>query len=248
MNATASASQPSLDQPHTLFFFVATLVFLAVAVLPPLWLRQDRKWRRPYWAAVGAAAICVFLAAVPDWKLGVGMSLFGLAFMTASAYIYSPFIKIRGKVYALHVRDSLPDATPDVEPVSATADPDYDPAPDSYGGLTSAKKYWWLLLPATAMCVVNLLAYAGDKRNPSIALLSALGLLIVANGLGYFDASWDYPVARGQRLQFGIVAAMTAGLFAIFYLAAYTAGKRWPVRRKQSMEYRAHPHHQKRYP
>jgi drug/metabolite transporter superfamily protein YnfA len=244
MSAIASAPQPSLEQPHTLLFFIATLVALAVAVLPPLWMRHDRRWRLPYWLAVLAAAAFVFMAAFPDWQLGLGMSAFGLVFMTVSAYFYTPFIKVRGKIYALHVRDSLADG--DTPP--GGTDAEHDPSPDSYAGLTDAKKYWWLILVAMAICVLNLVSYAGGQHKPVAAVLSALGLLVIANGLGYFDASWGYPVARGQRLQFGIAAAMTAGLFAIFYLSSYNAGKRWPLRRKESLEYRAHPCHQKNYP
>jgi hypothetical protein len=36
---------------------------------------------------------------------------------------------------------------------------------------------------------------------------------------------------------------VTAGAFAILYLAAYATGERWPLRRKNSLEYRAHLRH-----
>ncbi|EUA35838.1 hypothetical protein I552_6640 [Mycobacterium xenopi 3993] len=44
MKVADVASHPSLHQPHTLIFFIATLVCLAVAVLPPLFLKRDRSW------------------------------------------------------------------------------------------------------------------------------------------------------------------------------------------------------------
>ena len=71
-------------------------------------------------------------------------------------------------------------------------------------------------------------------------------LVLVALGFGHQDASWGYRVARGQRLHFGIIAVVTAAVFAVLYLAGYTAGKRWPLRRKDSLKYRALPRHQRR--
>ena len=73
-----------------------------------------------------------------------------------------------------------------------------------------------------------------------------LSLLIVflAVAMGYGDASWGYGIARGHRVQLVIAAIVTVGVFAALYMAAYQTGKRRPSRRKQSMEYRAHPRHQ----
>jgi hypothetical protein len=68
-------------------------------------------------------------------------------------------------------------------------------------------------------------------------------LVLLAVGAGYGDASWGYAIARGQYLQFVIASVVTVGLFAVLYLLAYSAGKRWPSRRQQSMEYRAHHRH-----
>ncbi|ORW69337.1 hypothetical protein AWC24_06210 [Mycolicibacter senuensis] len=60
---------------------------------------------------------------------------------------------------------------------------------------------------------------------------------------GYWDASWNYPVARGHRLQLTILTIMTAGIFAALYFPGFYLGKRWPRRPKRSMEYRIHPRH-----
>ncbi len=68
--------------------------------------------------------------------------------------------------------------------------------------------------------------------------------MFLAITTGYGDGSWNYGVARGQHLQFVLAAIITAGVFAALYLIAYRAGKQWPLRRTQSMEYRAHPRHQ----
>ena len=51
--------------------------------------------------------------------------------------------------------------------------------------------------------------------------------------------------SRGQRLQFGIIALMALGVSPVLYATAYGADKRWPSRRTNSLEYRAHLRHQK---
>jgi hypothetical protein len=239
------ASGPSLHQPHTLIFFVLMLAFLALATVVPMLAKRDRGWqRRVCWAGVAGAAVSVFLACLPYWKLSIGAALLTVAFMTAAAYMSTPYIKIRGKIYAFHVRDSLPDPSPNGATAPGTEDRDHDPAPDSYSGSVTAQKFWWLLIVTTAICVGCVLVPAADKPwwlAPGAAAMPVLAAL----GLGHQDASWGYSVARGQRLQFGVIAAVTAGVFAVVYLGAYGAGKRWPLRRKDSLEYRAHPRHQK---
>lgn len=49
-------------------------------------------------------------------------------------------------------------------------------------------------------------------------------------------ASWGYPIARGQYLQFGLAAAITVGYFPAVFLTAHYLGKPHPLRRKQSLE------------
>ncbi|EUA42306.1 putative membrane protein [Mycobacterium xenopi 4042] len=249
MKVADVASHPSLHQPHTLIFFIATLVCLAVAVLPPLFLKRDRSWeRRVAWSGTGGAALCAFLASVPDWKLGIGLSLFIWGMTVFTAYFTTPYIKIRGKIYAFHIQDSQPDPSP-----AATAPPgidgrDYDRAPDSYGGSVTAIKLWWLGVPTTAMFAFGVVGYFIDKEKPWIAAAGGAVIVLAAIGLGHGDASWGYPVARGQRVQFAIISIITLGVFTVLYLIAYRAGSRWPLRLEQSFEYRAHPRHQKRYP
>lgn len=242
------ASRPSLHQPHTLVFFLLTLAFLVLGTVVPMLANRGRSWeRRVAWTGIVGATVCVFVACLPDWKLGIGVSLFGAAFLTLGAYAYTPYIKIRGKIYAFHVRDSLPDAAADSTSAAGTEDPDYDPAPDSYSGTVTAQKFWWLLIMTMGICVGCVLVPAADK--PWYLVPGAVGMLVVgALFLGYGDASWRYGIARGQYIQFGIIAILTAGVFTVLYLAAYAAGKRWPLRRKASLEYRAHPRHQKTEP
>ena len=66
--------------------------------------------------------------------------------------------------------------------------------------------------------------------------------------IGHQDASWGYRFARGQLAQFAAAGVVTFGSFAALYSCGYAAGKRWPLRPKGSMEYRAHPHLRKNFP
>lgn len=248
MHITEAASEPSLHNPHTLIFFVATLACLAITVVAP-WIRRDRSGeRRVFWAATAGAAVFAVIASLPDWKLGVGMSLFVGGLTVFTAYFNGSYIKIRGKIYAFHVRDCQAEARADGAPASDGNDIAYDQAPDSYGGLTTARKFWWLAVSAVAILSFSIVGYIIDKEKVWLAVISCAIIFLTAIVLGYGDASWGYSIARRQRIQFGIIAVITAGTFTILYLGAYYAAKRWPLRRKESMEYRAHPRHQKRYP
>lgn len=167
--------------------------------------------------------------------------------MLLNTYMTSPWIKFRGKIYAYHVSDCLPDPSPDGAPAPGSEDPDYDPAPDSYDGSATAQKTWWSHVFAMALCVFCVIVRSDDR--PWLTPVAMAILVLVPVFFGFFaDGSWGYPIARGQYLQFGIIGLITAGVFPVLYLAGYYAGRRWPVRRKQAMEYRVHPRHQKKWP
>ena len=175
------------------------------------------------------------------------MGLFFLGLMVAAAYAYTPYIKISGKVYALTVQDSQPD--PDENsaraPGTTVTEQAHDPAPDAYSGLLSATKMWWLLIPLLIISTGNIYAFAFSRGEWWVAVIGLAFIVFLAVAMGFGDASWEYGIARGHRVQFAIAAIVTVGVFAVLYLAAYQTGKHWPLRRKQSMEYRAHPRHQK---
>lgn len=83
---------------------------VAVAPLVP-W---RRAWeRRVFWGATGAAALCGFLAGLPDGKRGIATGLVIAGGMALVAYVYTPNIKIGGKIYAWHADDRVPDPSPE---------------------------------------------------------------------------------------------------------------------------------------
>ncbi|WP_019969384.1 hypothetical protein [Mycobacterium sp. 141] len=206
-----------------------------------------QRERRFFWTGFIIVAVSAFFIAYPpDAKSGLLWLAFASFLMLSRAYMMTSNIKIRGKIYAFHVDDSRPDPSPDGSPPSSDT-PDYDPAPDSYSGFATAGKTWTLLILTMAICSLNVVIYVTDKERPLLALVLAALLVALAAGFGYGDAIWEYPIARGQHIQFFIISIITAGVFTVLYLAAYFTGKRWPRRNKRSMEYRAHPRHQQKW-
>lgn len=229
--------------------FALVVVFVG-ALLPLTVAKHDREVQRRYfWCGFSIATVAGFFVPAPlNWRTGAMFSAFVIFVILVNTYMTNPMIKIRGKIYAYHVHDSLPDETRDGAIGSEDLPADYDPAPDSYGGSASAKKSWWLHVVAVSIAVLGVLVNADDKRWWLTPMAAAV-LVLLPVFFGYFaDGSWGYPIARGQYLQFAIIGLITVGAYPVLYLLAYNAGKRWPVRRKSSMEYRAHPRHQKDWP
>jgi hypothetical protein len=215
--------------------------------------------RRIYWASACLAAVSGFLIGYPNWQKGLGITGILLGAMIMAAYAATPYIKIGGKIYALTVADSRPDPedidTPagdhpgtDGAPHAHSGDPEFDPAPDSYSGMLTAAKMWWMLVVLAVIAAGNVYFFAVGRGGGWVAAAAAAFVALLAVGAGYGDASWGYPIARGQHLQLGIASLITAGGFALLYLSAYYTARRFPLRRKQSLEYRAHPRHRKNEP
>lgn len=196
-----------------------------------------------YWSCASAAAVFGSLAAYPPWTRALGACAFIAVVMIVVAYVYTPYIKMRAKIYSLGIQSPDPD---DVTPGSASGQ--HDPAPDGYSGTLTAAKMWWILVPLMFISAGNTYAFATGDGEWWVAAIGVAFLLFLAIATGYGDASWGYPIARGQRIQFALLAVITLGTFTIVYLAAYAMARRRPVRSKHSLEYRAHPHLREKYP
>lgn len=219
-------------------FFVVAMAFLAFTVIGPMLVRSNRgRERHLFWIGVIGIAVSVFCAGLPYWKQSIAMSLFALAFMTASAYRDSSYIKIRGRIYAFHAWDREPDSPPDGAAAPGINDPNDIAVTNAYSNTLTAPKYWTLLILMVVICVGCILL--PDPHKPWLLVPGAVtALVLLAFGTGYRDGSWDYRTARGQYIQFVILAIMTAAAFTVVYLIAYSAGRRWPLRRQDSFEYR----------
>lgn len=229
-----------------MFFVITGAIGIVLPMLASS--KNPQTERRFYWAGFVIAITSAFLIFYPpDAKTGIIFALLASFLMLSRAYMMTSYIKIRGKIYAFHVADSRPDPSPNNNP-SNESRPEDDPAPDSYSGMATPGKVWTLLILGIAICSVNVVIYIVDQERLLLALIMAALLITLSAGFGYGDAIWGYPIARGQRIQFAIISIITAGVFTVVYLGAYFAGKRWPRRNQQSMEYRAHPRHQQNWP
>jgi hypothetical protein len=212
-------------------FFGGAVLCIIVNVFIPSSIPRSSQ-RRIYWGSTCVAAVSGFLACYPNWQNGLGVAGTFVAAMTLAAYAATPYIRIRGKIYALTVRLRV-----------EQTDPQSDPAPDSYSGMLTPATMWWMLVGLAVIVAIDECAFLFSDGKAGIAAMGAGLLALLAVGAGYGDASWGYRIARGQYVPFGIASIITAGSFALVYLIAYYTARRWPLRRTQSMEYRAHPRH-----
>jgi hypothetical protein len=223
---------------HTIAL-VLLIAFIAATFLESF-LNVDRKIHQAiYWSCTAAAAVCGFFVAYPNIKEGVLAVVFVIGALVSVAYFTTSYIRVRGHTYA---DTTIGNA---VEKDDVDDEPRDDGRDDSYSGVYSPAKFWWGVLPvALIMTSAVVLSVSGQK--PWWYALIGVGLLVLMapmSGLG--DGSWRYAIARGQYLPFALVGLATAGTFTVLYFIAYYAGKRWPVRRRQSMEHRAHNRHQR---
>lgn len=224
-----------------LSFGVIVLCYLAGFLLSFSKISTSAQ-RRIYWSCACIAGFFGTLATYPTWTNAAVLGILVPAVMAVAAYVSTPYIKIRGKIYALTITD------PDPEDEPATTDStqqEIDPRPDSYSGLLTATTMWWALVVLTAIGAGNVYFAATGKGEIWVGLMSGTFSALLTVVTAYGDASWRYPIARGQYIQFGVASVITAGVFPLLYLAAYYIAQRRPLRRKQSMEYRVHPRHRK---
>lgn len=229
-------------------FLAVVIICFVVAFMLDFFNISRSTQRRIYWINAFLAAIAGFAMFYPDWQKGLGMGAFLFAVMTFIAYAATPYIKIDGKIYAFTVTNSQPD--PQDTPTTAGNDSDgasstnrIDPVPDSYSGMLTPATLWWSLVVLAVFLAANVYFFVFTDGKASVAAVSGAFLAFLAITGGYGDASWGYPIARGKYVPFCVVSVITAGAFALLYLSAYYTARRFPLRRTQSMEYRAHPRH-----
>lgn len=215
-------------------FAIAAVLGVLLPLLPS---KDTRTQRRLYWAGTLVASVSSFLALYPpDWRGGLGLAGAVAGVQVLRAYMSTTHLVFRGRTYAFDLRHSSSSEAGD------------DAAPASYGGLATAQKTWWLLVVIVIACTTMVALYAVTRTGPWYPIGAVAAVGIVAISLGFQDGSWEYPVARGQLLQFAVTGIASVGVFAALYYGAYAAGRRWPLRSKRSMDYRAHPHLRKKFP
>jgi hypothetical protein len=155
-----------------------------------------RAQRGLYWACACVADVSGFLMGYPSFKTGLGIAAILLSAMIFGAYAFTPYIKIGKKIYALTVDDSRSD--PDDQPPAQTADRNFYPAPNSYSGLLTPTKMWWVFIGLALMATTGVYEFAVGKGHGWAVVVGAGLVVFCAAGAGYGDGSWGYRIARGQ--------------------------------------------------
>lgn len=210
---------PTIDNPHTLIFSIAAVVFMLLPMIT-VGTERDLSWqRRVYWGGTLGAVICAFTALLPSLTAGLSLALLALFIATVRAYFSTQYIKLGRRVIAFHSATDLRAANR-IRPHGLRQD-------EPYGSTVSAAKLWWLLVVCTTIAAVNLYGYLFDGDELGYGLLG-LGLLVGIGALiGCGDGMRRQRVARGQYVPFGIVALVSAGIVTVSYLAAYSIATRF---------------------
>lgn len=208
-------------------FIIAAGLCIAVGVMPDFLKIPLETKRRFYWGTSGLAGVFIFFAAYPDLKKFVGMLPIVLITSVGWAYANTPYIRIRGRIYAfqpIHINAESPGASAKLHRHEQIATP---------------PKIWWIV--AGVLLTFDAAVFSSflpgrerlnfqDDRELILYTLSFCALFSV--GLGYGEAKFGYPIAQRQRLQFIIASVSSAGLFTLPYLASYYLTTRGIARRR----------------
>lgn len=191
-------------------FMVTAFIGLGAAI-SARWMNL-KTGRIVFWIAAVVACASVFLMSYPpNWRSGFVMSLFVGCAIVATAYVNTDFIAIRGRTYSLFAESGRV---------------------NDYGSGLTAKKAWWMATLGVAMLVVIAITYFANGSGAWITAGAGTVIALAATSFGYRDASMALPVAAGQRMQLGLMSALTLGVFLLIYLGAFYAARRWLVKHR----------------
>jgi hypothetical protein len=201
-----------------------------VAAVASVFISDRKLDRRIYWLGWVIATSCISLAVLPrGWPASLAIGLLGVFAAVVYAYLRTPFLKIRGRIYALSINDSRPDPPAD----EASEKPPSAPPRDSYpttAGPVSARNLWWVLVVLT--CLVSVGVYLVGWAWQMV--LGAVLLAVLGGVFGVDDATRKLPMARGQHVQAFIVSVASILLWLappVCYFVGYGIGQRWPMGR-----------------
>lgn len=172
--------------------------------------------RRRYWKGTLCASLLGALAGFPQVKMMIFFPVFVFCAQVFFAYIDTPFIRIRGKIYAF-------------EPYHKNAEtPGANDGLSLYDKIATPAKHWWLI---AAFCVIFGFEMLGPflpgqlgmrmAYDKTLIFLTLSFCLSLALGHGYAGARNGYPIAQRQWIQFCIASVSSLGLFTAVYLVAY---------------------------
>jgi len=224
LNSHVAFSLPVADRlpvhhsPASTALLLATLASLVTTVYAAS-AKKPAPWHRLlFWC--GALATAIFASLLPPsatWNQSIALGVFFFCALTVSAYMYTPFIQIRGKTYTYFKQAGG----------STDTNQNYRRgAANENGVLISSPKLWWTLAFGILLCSFNIFTFAIDHQGARPALVSVIAIFIFAAAFGYIDGSSYFDVARGQRMQFILITITTAILFPAVYLFLYYAAKK----------------------
>ncbi|MHA7666328.1 hypothetical protein [Mycolicibacterium sp. HS_4_1] len=178
--------------------------FVGLAMMLLAVFRSSESSPRIFWIGAAVTTISAFFIGLPrGWRSGLGGGACVVAAVVITAYLYTPFLNIRGKIRTFYSDRTQP-----------------------YGAGVTTPKAWWQLLLAVAVFMYPVLAFMTGRGGPGQTTVS-LGVAIAAGiSFGYRDRFLHNPIAAGQRIQFALVSLMTLGVFPICYLGAYYGSRR----------------------
>lgn len=194
--------------------FFAFLAVLGIALPPLLPSKDGRMERRLYWAGAFVATVATFCALYPpDWRGGLVLAGVVAAILIGRAYLNTPYLVIRGRTFTFSTRRSGANRYSD------------KPAIDSYGGITTAPKTWWLLLVIVIACVSAIALCVLNREGGAYAVGGSLAVGLTFGALGYQDGMGRFPFARRQLVQFTLIGFASVGVFAALYYLSYRVGR-----------------------
>jgi hypothetical protein len=207
--------------------FVGTILCFAVAGIPAFKKVELSTARKLYWSGcIGAALLGAVTVSRRGWAACLAV-VFLISFLSLlRAYFQTPYLKIGRRVIAHSISDTL------AEESDQSRSDSQDPPADSYSGLATAPKQWWVF--AALACILGGAVYSlgWDWRGIfAVAFLTFLGA-----ATGHDDSSRNLTMARGQKVQALIVLVASIPMFLVppaAYLAGYQIGKRHPHNRSR---------------
>ncbi|MBI3689344.1 MAG: hypothetical protein HY239_01290 [Mycolicibacterium aromaticivorans] len=147
--------------------------------------------RRVFWSGWCGAAILCALYVSNRGATAAALTASGCVLVAAIyAFYFTPFIKIRGRVWTFWISDARED--PDVPP----------PPADSYVGRVTAPSMWWTL--AGLGLITGTFALSTGWPAP-VGIMGGALLAAPLAAVGHLDRKDRYPVARERYIPFAIV-------------------------------------------
>lgn len=197
--------------------FAVGLAVVMVGMSTAPFLPERHLQRRTYWLSWLAGGGLITLAAeLADPGRGWGIATMLAPMSVSVAYFKSPYLKIRGRIYAVSFLDRQPDPPRDGEPCAAEAPP---PLPrDRYGHL-SAATYWWLVATFNAGCATTVVGQGWTLGTS--AAFAAFSACLAATG--FSDAAGGYGIARRRFIPATVVTLCCVPMYFV-PVAAYALG------------------------